>query len=298
MRPAGLRRHRTAEVEQRRGKLAQRLHESGALFGRADVHGRKNHDGPPPQFRGKRINVGHAPHHRKGVDCRGGGVELAPGTERVATVLECVEGRAQLDERTDRMCAELERRDDAEVATGAANRPEQIGCSVALAVRTWPSAVTISDREQVVDAQPILAAQVAVAAVQGQAGIPVVDTTPPGTARPKICVSRSRSPQVAPPAARRSPRDRRARLAWPRGRSPGRRRTWHCRRRCGRRRGPTAGGRGRGRSPPPRRRRRRPSSGRSWPAAGRSVRSVIAVPCHSRCAADSRRAPRTRLRKS
>ena len=43
------------------------------------------------------------------------------------------------------MGAELERRDDAEVAAGAANSPEQVGdVSVALAVRTCPSAVTIS----------------------------------------------------------------------------------------------------------------------------------------------------------
>ena len=32
--------------------------------------------------------------------------------------------------------------------------------------------------------------------------MPVVETTPPGTASPKSCVSRSKSPQVAPPWAR------------------------------------------------------------------------------------------------
>ena len=68
------------------------------------------------------------------------------------------------------MRLELERRDDAEVAAGAAHGPEEI----LVLGRARPAQLAVGgddvDREQVVDRQPVLAAQVADAAVERQAG--------------------------------------------------------------------------------------------------------------------------------
>ena len=69
----------------------------------------------------------------------------------------------------DREELELELRDDAEVAAAAAQAPEQVGCSSALARTTRPSAVTTVAAERVA-AEAVLAPEPAEAAAQREPG--------------------------------------------------------------------------------------------------------------------------------
>jgi hypothetical protein len=70
------------------------------------------------------------------------------------------------------MGAELERSDDAEIATRTANRPEQVG----VLGRASRANLTIRcddlDGEQTIDGQSELASQVTIPAMQRQAGDP------------------------------------------------------------------------------------------------------------------------------
>ena len=84
-------------------------------------------------------------------------------------LVEPEEEQPELDHRADRVERELERRDDAEVAAAAAQRPEQVGFSSFEARTIRPSAVTTSAATQVVAREPGLAGQPADAAAEGQA---------------------------------------------------------------------------------------------------------------------------------
>ena len=105
---------------------------------------------------------------KKPLSSRGAlGQELAVGREHLGGLLDRPERRAA-DDGADLVQAEQERRDDAEVAAAAADRPEQVGVLVgarahALAVREHDLGL-----EQVVDRQPALARQVAEAAAERQ----------------------------------------------------------------------------------------------------------------------------------
>ena len=94
--------------------------------------------------------------------------ELAVGLHHLRGLLERPERRPRVH-RSHRMRAELERRDDAEVAAAAAQRPEQVG--VLRLVCRDDAAVGQHDvgRQQVVDRQPVLAGEVADAAAERQA---------------------------------------------------------------------------------------------------------------------------------
>ena len=104
--------------------------------------------------------------------------------------------------RADRMQPIFERRDNAEVASAAFERPEQIG--VGRFADVQEAAVGGHDvrGQETIARHPVGAAQPALSSSERQIPIPVVDMTPPAAARPKGCVSRSRSPDVAPPSAR------------------------------------------------------------------------------------------------
>ena len=98
---------------------------------------------------------------------RGSG-ELAVEAQNFAGIVQMVEDRPGEHDRPDRVQAELERRDDAEVTAAAAHSPEQIGVLVLargdqLAIRRDEV-----DGEQVVDRRAVLAHQPADPAPQGQ----------------------------------------------------------------------------------------------------------------------------------
>ena len=82
-----------------------------------------------------------------------------PPAHHVGGLLERPEGRPGLDDR-DRMGAELERGDDAEVAAAAADRPEQVGVLVRARAGLGAVGEDHVRLEQVVDREPVLAAQV------------------------------------------------------------------------------------------------------------------------------------------
>src|SRR5712691_11127604 len=74
-------------------------------------------------------------------------------------------------------------------------------CSVALAVRNWPSAVTMSTERRLSEARPYWRASQPQPPPRVTPAIPVVEMAPPVTAKPKAWVSRSNSPQVRPGSA-------------------------------------------------------------------------------------------------
>ena len=78
--------------------------------------------------------------------------------------------------------------------------------SVALALRSWPSAVTMSTESRLSIERPCLRRRWPTPPCSVRPAMPVVETTPPGTASPKSCVSRSQSPQSAPPSRPHRPR--------------------------------------------------------------------------------------------
>src|SRR5262249_60879874 len=76
-------------------------------------------------------------------------------------------------------------------------RPQKrSGCSLALAWRNWPSAVTISAARRVSQARPYLPASQPRPPPSGRPAMPVLETTPPLVAQPKACGSASKAPPV------------------------------------------------------------------------------------------------------
>src|SRR5204863_9189807 len=94
----------------------------------------------------------------------------APGAQDLARLSERVDDEARIDLRADRMEGELERRDDAEVAAAAAQRPEQLGLLARR--RRAHRAVGHDDAraQQVVDRHAVQARQPAEAAAEREAG--------------------------------------------------------------------------------------------------------------------------------
>ena len=216
---------------------------------------------------------------------RRGGQELAVGREHLGALLDRPERRAA-DDRADLVQPEEERRDDAEVAAAAADRPEEVGVLVGARAHALAAREHDLRLEQVVDREPALAGQVAEAAAEREAADAGGRDDPARRREPVLVRSRaSTSPQVQPPPTRtvrafgstsivlqRREVDDDAVVARCRGR-----------RRCGRRRGPRAAGRARGRT----RSTLATSSGlgaaaRSAPAAGRSSRCRPCAPRRSR----------------
>ena len=164
--------------------------------------------------------------------------------------------------------------------------------SFSLAWTSPPSAVTTSAESRLSMVRPNLRVIQPKPPPSVKPATPVVELTPVGTARPKACVSLSRSPRVAPGATRALwSLDRPGPIASAKDRSSVRRRTPHCRRCCGRRRARRRAARSRGRTlrrasrPPPQR------SARPDPDGGRSSRSRWRAPNRTR----PRRADRPHL---
>jgi hypothetical protein len=105
-----------------------------------------------------------------------------------------VDDHAAQHDRADRVQLELEGGDDAEVATAAAQRPEE----VLVLGRACPEEAAIGGDdiggEQVVAGEAVLGLQPA----SVSPATPVLETVPPVVARPKACVSRSSSAQITP----------------------------------------------------------------------------------------------------
>ena len=80
------------------------------------------------------------------------------------------EDRSRDDFRSQRMEPELELGHDSEVATAAANPPEQIGILGLTGLQQFAASGDDVDREQIVDREPILAHDPAEAAPKRQAG--------------------------------------------------------------------------------------------------------------------------------
>ena len=86
-------------------------------------------------------------------------------------------------------------------------RPQcRSGCSSALAVRMSPSAVTTCADSRLSQLSPCFRRCQPMPPERVSPATPVSETIPTGTASPWACVAASRSPSVAPPAARAVPR--------------------------------------------------------------------------------------------
>ena len=84
--------------------------------------------------------------------CRLG--EVSVGREHLVGAFGTPDDEAAGDGRADLVQAEREPGDDAEVASTAPKRPEEFGVLVTVAVRIWPSAVTISTSSRLSAVQP------------------------------------------------------------------------------------------------------------------------------------------------
>ncbi len=107
---------------------------------------------------------------RNTVSSRGAAtVERAVGPQELRRACERPRDQAAVHRRADRVQAERERRDDADVRAGAAHGPEQVG--VLIAARPADDAVGGDDlhRQEVVDGPAEAAAEVAEPAAEGEA---------------------------------------------------------------------------------------------------------------------------------
>ena len=101
-----------------------------------------------------------------------------------------------------RHAAELELRDDPEVAAAAAHAPERSAFSSALALTNSPSAVTRSTETSWSTDNPCLRMIQPIPPPSVSPATPVCVTMPDGTASPNACVSRSSSPSRTPACTR------------------------------------------------------------------------------------------------
>ena len=160
--------HRGDHLANARREVAERRHRRVTGLNRpGEVHHRDRERVAVPV-------LGHEGQRRRDLERREPTVGLrgifdpfAPEAQQVARVVEFVEEQTDSD-GVDRMQLELEGRHHTEVAAAAADRPEQV---VVLGL-AGPHRPAISGdhigREQVVDAQPVTAGQVADAAAQGE----------------------------------------------------------------------------------------------------------------------------------
>ena len=158
-------RHDAAEVQERRAERAQRRHHRLALLGRTVVDGRER-EHPLPA---RRLGVGRVVRNGRELGeaaqpLRRLGHEVAPEREQLARPGLRVGGAAEHQRGRDRVQAEGEARDHAEVAATAAHRPEQVGVLVVAGVQQTPVGGDDVHSLEVVDAQPVRAAQPADAA--------------------------------------------------------------------------------------------------------------------------------------
>ena len=165
--------------------------------------------------------------------------ELAVAVEQLLRLRERMDDQPGEHLGPDRVQPELERRDDAEVAAAAADRPEQVRVLASRSrARSSPSAVTTSAEIRLSMVRPNLRLSQPKPPPSVSPATPVVELMPSGVASPNACVSRSKSASSAPGSTRavraagvdahrlhRRQVDHQAAVAAPR-----------CRRCCGRRR--------------------------------------------------------------
>ncbi len=158
-----------ARVDERLRQLAERLHDALALLDRAAVGGSDGDDRRAVELGRERLGRRQAPADRERAQLLGRcGHEVAPGRQDLRCVGERVEDRPDHHHRADRVRLELERGDDAEVAAGAADGPEQVLVLGRARLPELPVGGDDVDREQVVDREPVLAAEMPDPAVQRQ----------------------------------------------------------------------------------------------------------------------------------
>ena len=149
--------------------VEQRGHRLGRVLLAADVAPDDAADLAQVQLLGERRRGRHRGEGEEAVELpRGGGQELAVGREHLGGLLDAPERRAG-DDRADLVQAERERRDDAEVAAAAADRPEQVGVLVLARADALAARQDDLRLEQVVDREAALAGQVAEAAAEREA---------------------------------------------------------------------------------------------------------------------------------
>ena len=109
---------------------------------------------PVPLLGEERGRWRHAHGQRRGQLARRRLGEVAVGREHVVDPAGTPDDEATGDGRADLVQAKRELCDDAEVAPAAPERPEEVGVLVALGLRIWPSAVTISTSSRLSTVQP------------------------------------------------------------------------------------------------------------------------------------------------
>ena len=103
---------------------------------------------------GKEVHRRHRHRREEAVDgARGRGPELAVKAHDLRGLLDRPEGRPGHDRSADRVRAELERRDNAEVAAATAQRPEQLGVLAVTRVHLRPIGEHHVGADQAVDSQ-------------------------------------------------------------------------------------------------------------------------------------------------
>lgn len=165
--------HGAAQIQHRGAELAQRLRDPLARPRIAWVERGDDDDRLAAQRLRERRDVRQAPQHNIGAEILGGGGhEVAPAAEDVPRLGQRVDRRAEEDLRPDRVKAELERGHHPEVAAAAAHGPEEVGVLVRAGGPQPAIGGDDVDRDEVVAAEAMLSAQMAVAAAQREARDP------------------------------------------------------------------------------------------------------------------------------
>ena len=138
--------------------MAQRIHHRHARLRRACIHATDD-EARLIVNRWRQVRGGrHGDRHRhRGHFVGRVGTVLAPAAQYAGSLGYGVEDARERHDRTERVRAELERRDDAEVAAAAANRPEEIRLRRSSSQAHGPVRAHDARREQAVDREAVLA---------------------------------------------------------------------------------------------------------------------------------------------
>ena len=162
-------RHRSDAVKQRRADVVHRREQLGRLLLGADNAPHHGADFAQMQLLREEIHRRHGHQREEAVDGLGGrGQEVAVEAHHLGCLLDWPERRPGHYGSADRVGAELERRDDAEIAAPTAQRPEQVGVLVGARVYLRAVGEDHVGPEQAVDREAEAPRQVADAAAERQ----------------------------------------------------------------------------------------------------------------------------------
>jgi hypothetical protein len=164
-------RFRLAHVEQRRAEPSERSHDLLALVDRPRIAAADDHHVLAMEFRGHERGREHpAVGNDRGQLLGHFGDPVAVEPQHLGGVLHCPEDRPGEDQRPDRVEAELEIGDDAEVPTAASHTPEEVRVLGLRRLHELSVRGHQIDAQKLVDRQPVLALEPTDPPTEGEPG--------------------------------------------------------------------------------------------------------------------------------